>query len=316
MIPMSHTPPRFSVVIPLYNKEGYIERTVQSVLDQIFSDFELLIVDDGSTDRSAQRVMDFDDPRIRLITQKNGGEPVARNRGIAEARADFVGFLDADDLWHPEFLAAADSDMRAHPDITFWTPAYEILKDTGAELARYSIAPDGPAFIPNYFDACLKDPIVMPSTSILARRVLQEKGGFPVGIPLGGDILFWAQVVQTERLFFHPIQLATYRREMGNNYSVTQKAPPKRLDVLDFLEDRIRDGDLSSLRYVQFYSRKSAYRQAASGRPSLGLRILWQSLGLHLRNGRWSALPWFAVECAGLVRVMCYAGRGRLGLGG
>lgn len=301
---MSCLRPSFSVVIPLYNKEDYIEDTVQSVLNQRFTNFELLIIDDGSTDQSVARVQGFDDPRVQLISQPNGGEPTARNRGITEARADYIGFLDADDLWHPDFLKAAASDIAAHPDITFWSPAYEILRDTGAELARYSIEPSGPGFVDNYFDACLKDPIVMPSTSVLSRQVLLDKGGFPVGIPLGGDILFWAYVVQSEQLFFHPVPLATYRRQMENNYSVTQNAPPKRLDVLDFLESRLRDGDLSSIRYFQFYSRKSAYRQTASGRPGLGLQILGQSLWQHLRAGRWLTLPWFLIECAGLLRVM------------
>lgn len=300
---MNDPAPFFSVVIPLYNKQDYILETVKSVLDQSFGDFELLIIDDGSTDRSLERLSSLTDSRIRIFQQENGGEPVARNAGIARAAARYIAFLDADDIWLPEFLQTAADDIGANPGITFWSGGYQFLRNTGLSPALYSVQPLKAGFLMNYFDACLKDPVVMPSTSIVARPVLDAAGGFPVGIPLGGDILFWAKIVQTEQLYFNPKVLVTYRREMGNNYSILQTAPPRRLDVLDFLQTRFDAGDVDALRYFQFYSRKSAYRQTASGRPALGLSILVQSLTQSVRHGRFSAIPWFAVECLGLLRV-------------
>jgi GT2 family glycosyltransferase len=96
---------RISVIIPLFNKALYIKRALDSVMAQSFSDFEVIVVNDGSTDEGAQIVAAYDDPRIRLLSQENLGPGAARNRGIAEARGEFVAFLDADDEWLPEYLA-------------------------------------------------------------------------------------------------------------------------------------------------------------------------------------------------------------------
>src|SRR5450759_2144524 len=95
---------KFSIVIPLYNKEATVERAIRSALSQTIQDFEIIVVDDGSTDNGAKVVASIDDHRIRLIHQKNQGVSVARNRGIAEAKYDLIAFLDADDEWLPDFL--------------------------------------------------------------------------------------------------------------------------------------------------------------------------------------------------------------------
>ena len=95
----------FSVVIPLYNKQDCIRNTVQSVLNQTFPDFEINIVDDGSTDRSLESARQFDDPRIRVFSKPNGGVSSARNYGIRQSRKKYIAFLDADDLWYPDYLS-------------------------------------------------------------------------------------------------------------------------------------------------------------------------------------------------------------------
>src|SRR5271157_5460413 len=98
---------RVSVVIPLYNKAGYITRTLQSVAGQTFEDFETIIVDDGSTDGSGDLAAEFQDGRFRVVRQANAGPGAARNRGIEEARGELIALLDADDVWMPEYLASS-----------------------------------------------------------------------------------------------------------------------------------------------------------------------------------------------------------------
>jgi len=101
---MPDTPVFFSIVIPLYNKEATIARAIQSVLNQTVQDFEIVIVNDGSTDKGPDIVSAIKDSRIRLIHQENQGVSAARNKGIAEAKYDLIAFLDADDEWHPQFI--------------------------------------------------------------------------------------------------------------------------------------------------------------------------------------------------------------------
>ena len=94
----------FSIIIPLYNKQESVTASVQSILDQTFQEFEIVVVNDGSTDASVERLKEIEDPRIRLIEQQNQGVSVARNTGIAHACNRYIAFLDADDLWHPDYF--------------------------------------------------------------------------------------------------------------------------------------------------------------------------------------------------------------------
>ena len=108
-----------SIVIPLYNKKELIVKTVQSILNQTYHNFEIIIVDDGSTDGSADEVKTIKDSRIRLISQKNSGVASARNRGIKESQGDFVAFIDADDLWSPDYLYTLISLTQNYPIVMY-----------------------------------------------------------------------------------------------------------------------------------------------------------------------------------------------------
>src|ERR1700742_2594037 len=104
---------RVSVVVPLYNKARFVRRTIDSILGQRFTDFEVIVVNDGSSDGGEKIVEAISDPRLRLISQPNAGPGAARNRGLAEARGEYVAFLDSDDEWLPDFLTIAVSALDA-----------------------------------------------------------------------------------------------------------------------------------------------------------------------------------------------------------
>ena len=116
-----------SVVIPLYNKEKQIKRTLQSVLTQTFQDFEIVIVNDGSTDNSTIEVEKIKDSRIRLIHQENAGVSAARNKGIEEAKYELIALLDADDEWKNKYLEVQYDLYKKYPKCDIFACNYEFV---------------------------------------------------------------------------------------------------------------------------------------------------------------------------------------------
>ena len=105
-----------TAVVPVYNKGPYVERAISSILAQAYQDFRVIVVDDGSTDDGPERVRRFTDPRIELVTQANAGPGAARNRGLGMCESAYVGFLDADDEYLPDFLEVTVAFLQSHPD--------------------------------------------------------------------------------------------------------------------------------------------------------------------------------------------------------
>ena len=131
--------PFFSVVIPLYNKENHIEETIQSVLDQEFIDFEIIIINDGSTDNSEQKVFKFNDNRINYFYKNNEGVSIARNFGIEKANSNYICFLDADDYWYPNFLQEFHNLTKQHPEQKVFSCAIEVETCNRTFPAQYSV---------------------------------------------------------------------------------------------------------------------------------------------------------------------------------
>lgn len=129
------TQPKISVVMPIYHVEEFVGDAVQSVLDQTFTDFELICVDDGGTDASMDIVRGFSDPRIRIVCQENRGLAGARNTGIWNARGEFIALLDSDDAWHPEKLALHYIHLMANPDIGVSYAGSRMIDRDGAVLS-------------------------------------------------------------------------------------------------------------------------------------------------------------------------------------
>jgi glycosyltransferase involved in cell wall biosynthesis len=132
---MSHSPlPTVSVVIPLYQTERYIAETLQSVLAQTYTDYEVLVVADGSTDRGPGIARGFTDPRIRVITQANRGLAGARNTGIRNARGRYIALLDADDLWDADKLARHIAVLDANPSVGLTFCSSRLIDENGADI--------------------------------------------------------------------------------------------------------------------------------------------------------------------------------------
>ncbi len=183
--------PAVSVVIPLFQKADVIGETVEAVLRQTFPHFELIVVDDGSTDGGGDIVGALQDPRIRLIRQANAGSSAARNRGVAAARSDWIAFLDADDIWagrHLENLMAAAS--RGDAVAVF---ANHLLASRYAPVMRTDV-PDQRVDDVFAFVLATYPYAVHPSSLLVEKAALIRAGLFPVGAVMGEDTDTWCRL--------------------------------------------------------------------------------------------------------------------------
>jgi glycosyltransferase involved in cell wall biosynthesis len=194
--------PSFSVVVPVYNKAPCLERSIKSVLAQSFTDFELLLVDDGSTDDSLSEIRKFSDPRLRLLHRDvpGPGGYAARNLGIAESRADWVAFLDADDEWYPEHLEVLRALALESPGgvvATGWLLNYgddELRRSTFS--AFHASTTRKVLSFSEFLQEIADKRMPMWTGSVAARReLLNHVGGFPEQCRRGGDTATWLRLV-------------------------------------------------------------------------------------------------------------------------
>lgn len=186
--------PYFSIVIPVFNKENFVAETLESVLTQSFSDYEIIIINDGSTDSSEAKILGFEDSRIRYFSKANEGVAVARNFGIEKATADFICFLDADDYWHPDFLQTMHRFTNKLPEQQVFATAIEI--ETGNKLlkAQYSIPKKSDFEIVDFFEASQKECVLWTSGVCIHKSVFELVGVFDTNIKHGEDTELWIRI--------------------------------------------------------------------------------------------------------------------------
>ena len=212
---------KFSVIIPLYNKAPYVCKALESVLAQTYADYELIIVDDGSTDGSAEIAEAIlQDPASRLIAssphrlirQANSGVSAARNNGVAQASGDYIAFLDADDWWEPTYLEHMAQLIEDYPKAGLYASNYIYYKPGKTRVAVNNIKTGYFNYPKAYYEGG-----AMPVTSIsvvIPRAVYKEMGGFPLGIKLGEDFLLWAKTAIHYPVAFLNEPLAWYNNDV------------------------------------------------------------------------------------------------------
>ena len=215
--------PTFSVIIPLYNKEREIEGTIRSVLSQTRLPDEIVVVDDGSTDRSAGIVQRIGSPLIRLVAQPNAGECAARNRAIAEARGEYLALIDADDEWEPGFLAEIEAMIGEFPGCGLYCTGFSVVSHDGLFPAR---GLDRRGVVGNFFRDSAHRYIAIPSASCIPREVIDTVGGFPEGMKMAGDLYMWIKIARRYRVCYSPERLARYSK-VASNRSATSYTPER-----------------------------------------------------------------------------------------
>ena len=229
--------PRFTVVLPLYNKADTINRAIASVLAQSVDDCEIIVVDDGSTDGSVEKIDKSYLPSIKLVQQANAGPGRARNVGAALATGEFLTFLDADDEWEPAFLETAGAVLAAHPDCAAYVAAYSSTqKDIHEDILLRLIPETGPRTIDS-----VRKPADMKayvdcfhsSSSVVRRETFQRYGGYydRDRCLYGEDSYFWLQVALGERVYFDRTVLSYFHVE-DSSLGVKQKGRHPRRPAL------------------------------------------------------------------------------------
>lgn len=164
--------PKFSVVISVYNKEQYIAATLQSVLDQTFQDFEIVILNDGSTDASEKEILKFKDPRISYFSEKNQGAAAGRNYVINKAKGEYIALLDADDFWLVNYLEEQYKSIKKHPNQSVFATAEAIEKSGVLSKRSYSVElVENDTVCVNYFESSYLDSILHSSSTILKKDI-------------------------------------------------------------------------------------------------------------------------------------------------
>lgn len=202
----------FSVIIPLYNKVDFCSNTIESVISQSYTDWECIIVDDGSTDGSGVIADSFaaSNAKINVIHQKNAGVACARNNGVQNSNGEYVVFLDADDWWSPIFLERMKVLIDNYPNAGIYGVNYYYHKNGKDEVRVHAET----GYI-NYFKTYSSN-LQMPLTSIsvcIPRKVFDEVGGFP-NIKLGEDFLVWAQIALKYKVAFLNEPLVYYNQDV------------------------------------------------------------------------------------------------------
>ena len=187
---------KFSVVIPLYNKEHYIENTLKSVLEQTCQDFEVLVVDDGSSDHSLDAARRVVSDKIRIIQQPNQGVSVARNTGIHNAAGEYIAFLDADDEWRENYLETINDLIGRYPQSDMFVTAYAVDMGNGKINLSTQLQPETGCLDSYWLTLSKGYDFVWTSAVTIRRSTLLQAGCFRPGEKIGQDLDMWARVAR------------------------------------------------------------------------------------------------------------------------
>lgn len=209
----------FSVIIPLYNKAPYIAKAIESVLGQTYRDFEVIVIDDGSTDQSLEVAKTFENKSITIISQPNSGVSTARNNGVKLAKHPYICFLDADDWWHPTFLEEMKQLITDFPDAGIYGSGYYIVKNGQERIAPIGVPQGFERGIIDYCEVYAKT-LCMPLTSIsvvIPKHIFDEEKGFKSQLKFGEDFDLWIRIALKHKVILVNKPLAYYNQDVDVN---------------------------------------------------------------------------------------------------
>ena len=246
--------PRFSIIVPLYNKAPYVKKALESILAQSYTNYEVVVVDDGSTDNSADIVRELVNGKwklindqFRLISQPNAGVAATRNNGVAASKGEYLCFLDADDWWEPRYLEEMDRLICDYPDAGLYGCDYFYAKNGSKKIFPKNV--DGYIDYCKVYTQCGVMP-VHPNGAIIPRKVFDEIGGFDPSIKMGEDFILFMQIVLKYKVAFFNKQLVTFNQDADPAWrAITKLHKPEyhMLFNLDKIESKVDTGQSLSI---------------------------------------------------------------------
>jgi glycosyltransferase involved in cell wall biosynthesis len=201
--------PRVSVIVPAFNAARTIEQAVESVRAQSYADFEIVAVDDGSTDSTIEILERYGDS-IKILQQKNRGPSAARNLGIANSTGEYLGFLDADDWWNPKFLTTMIAALQREPECVMAYCDLQLVDSLGKPFQTSLMA------VREHRSPTVQDMLdtlwpIMPTGSMIKRDTLAAVGGYPEALRAFEDVFLWLLLREQGPFAYVPEQLAMWR---------------------------------------------------------------------------------------------------------
>lgn len=255
----------FSIVIPLYNKSNYIEKTLRSVLNQTYTNYEIIIINDGSNDGSESKVLEFKDSRIQLYNQKNQGAAMARNLGIEKAKHEYIAFLDADDLWMENHLETLSTLIQDFPNVGIYASRYQLIfKERKISIPKFNgISQDFYGIVPDYFNASLNYAVATSSSIAVPKYVFEKIGNFKSKISSGQDVDMWIRIASKYPVAISAKITASYLYYIENSLS---KTPILEKKLNDFVDYKLEEESNPSLKkYLDIYRMEYALQYKIAG---------------------------------------------------
>lgn len=303
---------KFSVIVPVYNKAPYVRATLESVLAQTLSDFEVIVVDDGSDDGSGDIVSAIPDGRIRLVRQPNAGVSAARNSGIRLAAGDWVAFLDGDDWLHPRYLETLWATLGAHPGVDVVATQFRRVGQDDSWPPQSWTLPEAPLRVEVIGDLAARwrsDGLLSASSVAVRTSALRSLSTwFPVGESYGEDLDLWFRLNDRSPIALAHVPLVIYRKGLPGSLNERRISDISEQPFLVRMERRALDGSIpgplraSTLRLVDAMRITLARRAIETHRRREAARLLWRARRALFRLRWWSTALMIALVPAGVVK--------------
>lgn len=297
--------PFFSIIIPLYNKEKFIENTIQSVLGQSFEDFELIVVNDGSTDTSLELVNKLKDKRIKTYSISNAGVSKARNFGIQKATSKLIVFLDADDLWKNNHLQELYKLRKAHPHCGLYAMGYTKKFDNADPIhAHYFGLEKHSGVVDDFFLSSIVDCIAWTSALMVPKIVFQKLGGFNDGLKTSEDTEMWIRIALNYPVAFCWKMTACKVQRSDENHLSMSKLGVDSLKIFKQFEAE-EINNLSLKRFLDLNRFSMALDRKKSG-DFKNYKLLKESINIKNLNAKQRLLLKLPKQCLVLLKKLQY----------